>query len=97
MATLEEIRRDLFNDKGFNNRLESAGIIAAVEMLQVGATDAQKALAEKVFNDPKGYGKKNLYAIVGINRAKTVEEILGLADEVLIEQTKGAALLFAGA
>ncbi len=96
MATLAEIREQIFNNSEFRNKCESAVIIAIHDILSGTPTTSQIELAEKAINDTSGYAKKASLMVAAKNKSSTIEEILALDNGTLITEVKSAVLLFTG-
>ena len=97
MATLTEIREQIFNNSDFINKCEAAVIIAIHDILNATPTVAEKELAEKAINDVSGYGKKAAFMVSAKNKDLTIEAILALDNGTLTTEIKAVVLLFTGA
>lgn len=97
MATLAEIREQIFNNSEFKNKCESAVIIAIHDILSETPTPSQIELAEKAINDTAGYARKAALMVAAKKRDLDIKEILALNNSTLIAEVKAAVLLFTGA
>ncbi len=82
MATYTELRQ-LFSDDELRNKVTTACIIAAHELLSGTPTAADKAFAETVFSSPDAVGDKILMAVLAANKDATVSGIQGATDSAI--------------
>lgn len=76
MATLQELR-GLFRDSDLLEKVESATVIAANNLLEATPTAADKAWASGVFSNPFREAQKVLMAVLADNSNATVDQIKG--------------------
>lgn len=79
MATLQELR-GLFRDSDLLEKVESATVIAANNLLEATPTAADKAWASGVFSNPFREAQKVLMAVLADNSAATVSQIQTATD-----------------
>ena len=79
MATLQELR-DLFRDSDLLEKVESALIISANNMLSGTPTASQTAWAAHVFSSPASEAKKAMMSVLAANSTATPAQILGASD-----------------
>ena len=80
MASLQELR-DLENDSDLQDKVWSATLIAATDLLASATpTDADRSWASFVLNDPLPEGRKCLRFILAENASSSVAQILGASD-----------------
>lgn len=84
MATLAELR-DLYTDDGLRNKITSAVTIAAYNLIKAGETpsDAEKAFAVAVMNNPDSVGEKVTKMVLAANASATVAQIVGASDSLI--------------
>lgn len=90
MATYTELRQ-LFNNDDLRNRVSTACLVYAYGLLSGTPTDAQKAFAEKVFNDPDAIGRKIMMGVLAASKDTSKAGIEGVSDSAI--QTRVDALL----
>jgi len=98
MATLNELRQ-LFSNSDLRNRIESACIKAAYEVLTEDATTENHAQRQKwavqAFSDPRGTAKKMLMVALAANAGADVAGITGASDGEIETAVSNAIELFA--
>ena len=95
MATYTELRQ-LFNNDDLRNRVATACLIYAHGLLSGTPTDAQKAFAEKVFNDPDAVGRKIMMGVLAANKAATTAQIQTASDSAIQTQVDNILPNFVG-
>lgn len=95
MATLLEIRQ-MFSDDDFRNRVTSATVIAANNLLSGTPTEEQKTFAKSVFTDPTSLGRIVTMAVLAENSGFTVAQMQGAADNAIQNQVDAAILNLVG-
>ncbi len=82
MATYLELR-NLFDNSEIRNKVTTASVIAAHNLL-TGTPDANdRAFAEAVFTNPNSVGKKVYMAVIAANKAASVASIEGASDSAI--------------
>tara|TARA_R110002096_G_scaffold202758_2_gene387492 strand:+ start:7765 stop:8067 length:303 start_codon:yes stop_codon:yes gene_type:complete len=79
MASYLELRR-LFKDSDLSNKVITATIVYAQELLDATPTANDKAWAASVFSNPDSEGKKILMGVLAINKSATVVQIQAATD-----------------
>lgn len=82
MATLRELR-GLFRDSDLLEKVESATVIAANNLLGSTPSAADKAWASQVFSDPFREAQKVLMAVLADNSAAATATIQGASDAAI--------------
>jgi len=82
MATYIELRK-LFKDSDLSNKVITATIVFAQELISGTPTANDKAWAASVFSNPDSEGKKILMGVLAINKAASVEDIQGASDAAI--------------
>jgi hypothetical protein len=85
MATLLEIRQ-MFSDDDFRNKVTSATVIAANNLLSGTPTADEKTFAKSVFTDPTGVGRVVTMAVLAANKDATVAQMQGAGDAAIQTQ-----------
>ena len=100
MASLQELRT-LFSNSDLSEKVESAVVIAANNLLSGTPTTAQIAWAATVFTAPHQEAKKALMSVLAVNSGLTTDQITGATDvaiqagvdgvvDILVEALAGA-------
>lgn len=79
MATYLELR-NLFNDGDLKNKVITATVVAAKELLGGTPTANDRAWASSVLANPKGESSKALMTVLAENKALDVSAIQGATD-----------------
>ena len=82
MASLTELRQ-LFSHSDLTEKVESAVVIAANNLLSGTPTAAQKAWAANVFSNPSTEAKKALMAVLASNSGASVNQIISANDTAI--------------
>lgn len=82
MATYSEIR-DLFFDDALKNKIDTAVIIAANDLLVGTPTTAQQQWAAHAFSATRTETDKALKAVLAANKASSVAQIQGASDAAI--------------
>lgn len=85
MATLLEIRQ-MFADDDFRNRVTSATVIAANNLLAGTPTADEKAFAKSVFQSPVSVGSIVTMAVLAANSSATVTQMRAASDTAIQNQ-----------
>lgn len=90
MATLLELK-GLFKDSDLHDKVQSALIIAAQNVLDGTPTAAEQTYAAHIFNNPASESKKALMSVLAANSSATVSQIQNATDAAI--QTNVTAVL----
>lgn len=82
MATYIEIR-NLFDNGEIRNKVITATVIAANNLLSGTPTAADRSFADAVFTNPNSVGKKVYMSVLAANKATTLENIEGASDAAI--------------
>lgn len=85
MATYTEIRQQFSNDE-LRNRVVTATVIAANNMLAGTPTEPEKAYARAVFQSPRAEGEIVFMSVLAANKDATVAQIEGASDTSIQNQ-----------
>ncbi len=90
MATYIEIRQ-LINDEELPNRVTTATVVFAQQLISGIPTAADKVWASGVFSNPDSEGKKILMAVLVANKDSTVQQIKDASDSAIQTQVDSIA------
>jgi hypothetical protein len=85
MATYNEIR-DLFSNDEFKNRVTTACVVSAYNLIMGTPTANDNKFADSVFANADAMGRKVTMAVLAANKAATTAQVLSATDETIQAQ-----------
>lgn len=88
MASYIELR-NLFDSSDIRNKVTTATVIAAHNLLTGAPSANDRAFADAVFSNPKSVGNKVYMAVIAANKSATVSQIEGASDSAIQTNVDG--------